>query len=206
MSTVKAVLFDLDGVLVDACELHRVALNKALEEEGYTITLEEHHDRYNGLPTKVKLQMLTTEKGLSVGLHSKISQRKQILTSILAERIIKPNKDIYDLLYYLQNKSIKLACCSNSVRGTVDHLLSITQLFDLVEVSVGNDEGVAPKPAPDIFLEGARRLNVSIEECVIVEDSPIGLKAAYTANPLRVIQVSGPEEVNLSLVPRIFGE
>src|SRR5216684_3361292 len=74
---VGAILFDLDGVLVDATEWHYEALNRALALFGFTISRYEHLSSYNGLPTLKKLEMLTIEKGLPKQLHSMISRLKQ---------------------------------------------------------------------------------------------------------------------------------
>ena len=74
---IKAVIFDLDGVLVDAREIHYEALNKALERFSYTITREEHLSTYDGLPTKKKLALLTEKKGLPQELYDSIWKAKQ---------------------------------------------------------------------------------------------------------------------------------
>ena len=69
------IIFDLDGVLVDACEWHKIALNEALKEvAGFEIGEEEHKSTFNGLPTKVKLKMLTDSNRLTSDLHEKIYQ------------------------------------------------------------------------------------------------------------------------------------
>jgi HAD superfamily hydrolase (TIGR01509 family) len=205
-SSVPAVLFDLDGVLVDACDLHYQALNKALAEHGYTITPEEHYKTYNGRPTKVKLLYLTEQKGLPVALYDAICQRKQEFTRDMIRELIWPNPDTQRLLRELDRQGIEVGVCSNSIRASVVLFLEAAGLHRYVHTVVGNDEGLRPKPAPDLFLEGSRRLCMPIDECVIVEDSPVGLKAAVAANPLRVVKVEGPHEVNLSLLPQILGE
>lgn len=206
MDRVRAVLFDLDGVLVDACELHRQALNEALAEVGYTITEDEHYGRYNGRPTRVKLQMLTEDKGLPLELHSQVSTRKQELTIELIGKIIKPLAGPFDVVKGLWMRRVAVAVCSNSTRTSVCELLSAAHLLSYVDCLVGNDEGIAAKPAPDLYLEGARKLDIPIDQCVIVEDSPVGLQAAYSANPMRVIKVEGPHQVNLELLYDILGE
>ena len=80
MSRITCVLFDLDGVLVDATEWHYDALNRALRLFGFDITRYEHLSGYNGLPTKKKLQMLSVEKGLPTALHAMLSRLKQVYT------------------------------------------------------------------------------------------------------------------------------
>ena len=77
---IKAVLFDMDGVLIDAKDWHYEAMNKALSLFGYTIARYEHLTSYDGLPTSVKLEKLSVEKGLPRSLHKFINEMKQRYT------------------------------------------------------------------------------------------------------------------------------
>ena len=83
MSKIKAVIFDMDGVLIDAKDWHYEALNQALELFGYKISRYDHLVTFDGLPTKKKLEMLTIEKGLPKGLHKFINHMKQIYKNTL---------------------------------------------------------------------------------------------------------------------------
>ena len=98
----KAVIFDLDGVLIDATHWHYEALNKALRLFGYTITEEEHKDFYNGLPTRKKLEHLSRDKGMPVSLHALINLMKQKYTQELIERDCTPD---FQKLYMLKKFS-----------------------------------------------------------------------------------------------------
>ena len=80
MSAIKAVLFDLDGVLIDATEWHYKALNRSLALFGFTISRYDHMATYNGLPTRQKLEMLSVEKGFPRSLHSLVNKIKQKYT------------------------------------------------------------------------------------------------------------------------------
>ena len=96
---VKLVIFDLDGVLVDACEWHRVALNESLKEVcGHEITLEEHYSDYNGLPTKVKLQKLTERNILDESKHEDVYTLKQQKTK---DFLGKPSSSFVKILSYI---------------------------------------------------------------------------------------------------------
>ena len=74
---IKAIVFDMDGVLIEAKDWHYEALNKALRLFGYEISRYDHLVTYDGLPTSKKLEMLSLEKGLPTGLHQFINQMKQ---------------------------------------------------------------------------------------------------------------------------------
>ena len=112
---IKSVIFDLDGVLVDAREIHYEALNNALARYNYTITREEHLSTFDGLPTKKKLELLTERKGLSRDLYNNIWIAKQEETFEILRRL-KPDERIIEVLKKLKNDGIRLAVCSNSIR------------------------------------------------------------------------------------------
>ena len=81
---IKLVIFDMDGVLVDACEWHRIALNEALKEVcNYEISLEDHYKIFNGSPTKVKLKKLSERGIINDNLFEKIETIKQQKTMTL---------------------------------------------------------------------------------------------------------------------------
>ena len=88
---IKTVLFDMDGVLIDATEWHYEALNESLEIFGFTISRDEHQKRFNGMTTRSKLEILTVEKNLPRGLHKIISDIKQDRTLRIAARMCFPN-------------------------------------------------------------------------------------------------------------------
>lgn len=199
----KAVLFDLDGVLVDAVELHFHALNKALGEYGYTITRQEHETTYNGLPTRVKLQLLWRDKGLPESLIEPIKKRKQELTLECIEELpYDPQKPA--LVSALRRAGLKLAVCSNAKHQSVLAMLHRAGLSGMFDVVLGNEDVERPKPAPDIYLLAADLLGVPIGECKIVEDSAVGLEAAALARPLEIVRVAGPAEVDLRLLPQLL--
>ena len=79
--TIKAVIFDMDGVLIDAKEWHYESLNSALSLFGYEISRHDHLVTYDGLPTKKKLEMLSLENGLPTSLHAFVNQLKQQKTT-----------------------------------------------------------------------------------------------------------------------------
>jgi len=199
---VQAVLFDADGVLVDACELHYVALNRALATMGWNISREEHENIYNGLPTAKKLQMLSDTKSFPSDWHKAVHDLKQEFTIAAIDECLTPDLSKRELIADLKSQGILVGVCSNSLRKTLRKMLVSIGVNDLVDLAIGNDDVVNPKPAPDMYLQAAALLDVPIGRCLIVEDSEVGLQAAYAAQPLEVIEVSGPAEVNLSLLKR----
>jgi len=195
---IKAIIFDLDGVLIDATEWHYEALNKSLNLFGYAIGRDDHLKIYNGLPTNEKLKIMSEKQGLPEGLHGIIKAMKKQYTDDVVSQRCRPDHTKQLMLAQLKNRGYKLACCSNAQKYSVMNMLNRAQIDYFFHEIVGNDEGFEPKPQPDIYLVAFERLGVSPEEVVIVEDAPHGIEAAK-ASGAQVIAVRGYEDVNLSL-------
>lgn len=190
---IKAILFDLDGVLIDAKEWHYEAINKALGQFGFTITRDEHLTIYDGISTKEKLIKL----GIPEPLRDIIAELKRNYTRQLVRLETKPSHAKQVMLYQLKKK-YKLGCGSNAQKYSVIEMLELAGIKDYFDEIIGNDEGLPNKPDPSIYLELMRRLKVEPNECVIIEDNQYGIEAA-TRSGAKVIKVKGYEDVNLDL-------
>ncbi len=195
---IKAIIFDLDGVLIDATEWHYEALNDALRLFGFEISREDHLGFYNGLPTSEKLKVLTEKKGLPPGLHETIKEIKRKYTDNRVLQLCSPSHEKQIMLTHLKNKGYQLACCSNAQKYSVLNMLQSAQIDNFFDHIIGNDEGIRPKPAPDIYLATFKMMKLKPEEVVIVEDAVHGIEAAKLSGA-KVIAVRGYEDVNLSL-------
>lgn len=188
----KLILFDLDGVLIDAKELHYEALNEALGPE-YRISKKEHMNIYDGRKTRQKLQMLSERKGLPADLHDDIYNKKQSITIDLIKEL-KPRKEHIKLFQELQDAGYEIGVCSNSIRRTVLTALAKIDLMEFCSVVVSNEDVKNSKPHPEMYWKAMSIMNRLPEETMIVEDSPPGLLAAERsrANYIRVID---PDDV-----------
>lgn len=195
---IKAIIFDLDGVLIDATAWHFEALNDALKLFGYEINLDEHLTTYNGLPTAEKLKKMSEQKGLPLGLHEIIKVLKKKFTDDKVLQLCRPSHEKQIMLANLKNKGYKLVCCSNAQKYSVQNMLKCAQIDHFFDHIIGNDEGFKPKPAPDIYLAAFKALKIKPNEVIVVEDAAHGIEAAK-ASGAKVIAVRGFEDVNLSL-------
>ncbi len=195
---IKAILFDLDGVLVDMPHGHYEALNRALSLFGVLIGEEEHYNSFNGLPTRKKIEELERQGRLPEGLKEFINSIKQTYTKEVIPKYCKPDYSKIILLQRLREKGYTLGCCSNSIKETLHLMLRSAHLFDFFHHIIGNDEVTNPKPDPEIYLKTFERLNVMPDECVIVEDAPPGILAAKRSGAI-VYEVRNVHDVNLSL-------
>lgn len=192
---IKAVIFDMDGVLIDAKEWHYEALNKALGLFGYEISRYDHLVTYDGLPTAKKLEMLSIEKGMPLRLHKFINELKQQYT---VDRIITDCHPIFAHEYALstlKKEGYHLAVASNSIRKTVEMMMEKSNLISYLEFFLSNQDVTHGKPDPEIYNVAIRKLGLKPDECLIVEDNQNGIKAAKAAGG-HVMQVDTVYDVN----------
>lgn len=179
---IKVVIFDLDGVLVDARELHYEALNAALACLGkqYVIDRASHLSTYDGLPTRRKLALLTEQRGLPEDLHDQIWRIKQRATIEIIDNFTYDDR-LREVLRNLRRDGYRIAVCSNSIRDTVKMMLLRKGLLEYCEFYISNQDVINSKPNPEMFLRAMIRLGVAPVECVIVEDSHVGRLAALSS-------------------------
>jgi HAD superfamily hydrolase (TIGR01509 family) len=189
---INLIVFDLDGVLVEAKTIHYDALNSALGEE-YEISWNEHLSIYDGLKTTQKLEMLSQNKGLPIELHSKVWKDKQEYTLNIL-RNLKPNSYLINLFKKLSDDGYKLVVASNSIRKTVLTVLSKLGIMEFMDYIISNEDVLNSKPHPEMYWRAISRMNSLPENTLIVEDSPYGLLAASRAKA-HTLRVKNPTEV-----------
>lgn len=190
---IKLIIFDLDGVLVDAKNIHFDALNESLGPD-YAIEWGDHLSKYDGLKTNQKLELLTKEKGLPVDLYEEIWNQKQKLT-LLKLNSLPPSFELQNCMRKLSNDGYRIACCSNSIRKTVLTVLSKLGIIEFFDLILSNEDVKNSKPHPEIYWKAISMTGYLPEETLIVEDSPFGLLAANRSKS-NVMRVVSPIEVN----------
>jgi len=188
---VKLIIFDLDGVLVEAKNIHFDALNKALGE--YAISWNEHLSTYDGLKTYQKLDMLSKEKDLPIDDHQHIWELKQKYTLQMLSSL-KPNNELQTLMSKLVNDGYQIAVASNSIRKTVLTVLSKLGIMEYMDLVVSNEDVENSKPHPEMYWKAISKMKCLPEETLIVEDSPYGLLAAARSKSY-ILRVKNPKEV-----------
>ena len=193
---IKAVLFDMDGVLIDAKDWHYQALNRALNLFGIPISQFDHITTFDGLPTIEKLKMLTVKTGLPANLHGFINEMKQIYTMEIVHSKCKPTFIHEYALSNLKAMGYKLAVCSNSVKNTVETMMKRSALEGYLDLTMSNEDVVRGKPDPEMYVRAMSNLGVGPSECLIIEDNENGFKAARAAGG-HLLAVRDVVEVNL---------
>lgn len=200
---IKAILFDMDGVLIDAKDWHYEALNKALGLFGIEISRYDHLHTFDGLPTKVKLKMLSEQYYLPEQLHGFVNQMKQKYTAQMIHEKCHPMFHHEYTLSKLHNAGYKIAVCSNSIRSTIELMMEKSMLIDYLDLIVSNEDVKKAKPDPEMYLTAISKFGLKPEECIVVEDNPNGI-AAGKASGASVLEVATVYDVNYENIKRLI--
>lgn len=184
---IRGVLFDLDGVLVDAANWHRDAFNLSLEVHSYApLSQEEHMRDFNGLSSRRKLSMLV-ERGYvpaDVDLHESIHVAKQMYTVELIEQNCVPFARVIDVLVYVRSARLKVGCVTNCSRETTMLMLQKAKLVDLFDTIVTNgdvDGKIKPHPRPYVLGQSNLGLANRRKVCLAIDDTLKGIMSAVDA-------------------------
>ena len=200
--TTKLIIFDLDGVLVEAKNIHYEALNEALGK--YAISWNEHLSTYDGLKTLQKLDMLTKAKGLPIEDHERIWESKQQITLQMLDKL-QPSAELKSVMSTLVQEGYKLAVASNSIRKTVITVLAKLDIVGYMDLIISNEDVLNSKPHPEMYWSTMSKMKCLPEETLIVEDSPYGLLAAARSKSY-ILRVKNPQEVTYDNISNKLNE
>lgn len=178
---IAAIIFDMDGVLIDAKDWHYESLNRALNHFGFNISRYDHLVTFDGLPTRKKLEMLSREHGLPIALHGFLNDLKQIYTTELVHARCKPVFQHEYALSNLKSAGFRLAVASNSVKASVELMMEKSNLASYLDFIISNEDVKIGKPNPDIYFKAMELLGVSPNQTLVVEDNDHGIAAARAA-------------------------
>jgi beta-phosphoglucomutase len=192
---IKAILYDLDGVLVNATEWHYESLNLALKEVvGFEIGREEHISTFNGIPTNTKLDILKKQNRLREEQFQEIWDLKQEKTF----EVIENNAFVDNVKIRLHEgtSNLRKVCVTNSISKSAELMLKKTGQLKYMEFVLSNEDVWRPKPFPEGYIKAMIKLDLHPDECMVVEDSPKGLEAAKWSGA-NVYEVKGYHDVTL---------
>mgnify|MGYP003673943136 FL=1 len=203
---IKLVIFDLDGVLVDARELHYEALNEALADvdSKYIIHRGEHLSTYDGLSTTKKLNMLTKAKGLPKELHDAVWRLKQKKTVEIIDTFT-PDVRMAQIIRRLKKEGYVVACATNSIRETAKLQLIRRGFFEHIDFLYSNQDVNKPKPSTEMYLRCMLKAGVDPDETVIIEDSHHGRKAAMSSGAY-LCAVKDSKDVDYNKIRKVIDE
>ena len=203
---IKAIIFDLDGVLVDTKQIHFEALNAALRKYKFEkISIDDHIKVFDGLPTNEKLKILQKKKNLPKKYFLKINKYKQKVTTEILKKNIKKNNKIIHMMKNLHGK-YKIAVATNAVNSTLKICLNKLGISKYVDFKLSNEDIVNPKPNPEIYLRIFIKFGIYPSEALIVEDSHYGREAAISSGakllPIKKIDELDLKKIKLNLISK----
>jgi HAD superfamily hydrolase (TIGR01509 family) len=200
-SKIKAIIFDLDGVLVDARTLHYEAFRQAFELlcPPHTLKWKEHEELYDGLSTRQKLQKMMDMNILSKETAERVSSEKQRITNTLIEKTVRTRPYLINLLRNLQSEGYILVCATNSIRETLNTVLETIKISEYFSFTLSNNDVENPKPSSEIYSLSFKKLGLLPDQCLICEDSPHGRKAAYSSGA-HVLEIEDAHDLTLEKI------
>lgn len=202
---IKAILFDMDGVLIDAQDWHYEALNQALEVFGYSISRDAHLTTFDGLPTRQKLKMLSASRDLPVGLHEFLNDLKQMHTMAITQQKCKPTFNHQFAFRMLKENGKLIGVCSNSVRQSVMTMMRLSNLDAYLDIVYSNEDVAYGKPNPEMYVSAMRDLNVAADETLILEDNDHGIQAAIESGA-HLMKIGTPGDVTYEAICKRISE
>lgn len=177
---IHAIIFDMDGVLIDSQPMHYEGDRLTLAAHGIDVPIEEMI-AYAGTTNALRFSIFKEKYHLTDSIESLIEEREKIMIDLVTASAAKPTEGSVALLQDIKSVGLKTAVASSSSYPfiyAVLRKLNIESYFDLIFSGESVPNG---KPAPDVFLETCRRLDEQTENCVVIEDSSNGVLAAVRA-------------------------
>ena len=199
---VKAVIFDMDGVLIDTEKHYNVAWCEAAQGAGFDFT-REHALLLRSLDPKLASELMKELFGEGFDYFAIREVRRKLVAERLAKYGLEKKPGIDELLTFLHEKGIKTAVATATpIELTYQHLekIGVKNQFDKI---VSAKQVAHGKPAPDVYLYACEQIGEKPEDCIAVEDSPNGIKSAYAAGckPIMVPDLTQPDE---ELAPMLY--
>lgn len=186
---IKAVIFDLDGLMVDTEPLHSEAFRLVIEEYGgKPVYHQTGLVQVAGIRGVENLRILKEKYEITESVEVLRIKKLAAYQKILKENNIKPRPGLIKLIKSLLSQKLKIAIASNSAKANVYLILQKINLFQSFTTIVGVEDVKKGKPYPDLYLETASRLQVEPENCLALEDSETGVSAAKAAG-MKVIAI-----------------
>lgn len=190
MNNIKAVLFDMDGVILDNQYILFDMLRKALKHKGVDVSTMELVDAYIGLTSNMIYTKVIEKYGLSETTEELRGLITKLTGNYYVDADIEPMSGLLQVLNYLKKQDIRLALVSSTSSHNILSAMNRLSLIKYFDVIIGGDMLKQAKPAPEGYQTAAKQLGVDVKDALVIEDSSIGIQAAKNAG-IKVIGFAG---------------
>ena len=177
----KAVIFDMDGVLVNTEPIYYKVVKEIINENNHDITYKEY-EKYIGMTNEYTWELIKLEYNISQSIEELIDTMMILKDVIIKRDGYELIDGVLDLLEDLKDHNIKIGLASSSPICDILDIVQSTGIDKYFDKLVTGESVDRSKPFPDVFLKAAKELKVSNEECIVIEDSKNGVLAANSAN------------------------
>lgn len=204
INKIKAIIFDMDGVIFDTEMVYLKVWSKIFEKYGYKMTKEIYISVLGTGRENVK-KVFVNNYGSNLPIDDMYKERDENLAKEI-EKGVALKAGAYEILKYLKENDFKIALATSAISKRAFKQLKQANIYKFFDAVVCRDEVEKTKPNPDIFLKAADKLNVNKSECIVIEDSSAGIKAAFNAGmiPIHVIDLKDADSDILEMAYKSF--
>ncbi|MEP6616236.1 MAG: HAD family phosphatase [Ginsengibacter sp.] len=184
----KAVIFDLDGTLIDNNSFHLISWKRYIKKTGRDISEEEYKKYINGRTNKDAVEYIYGKK-MSDEEALQYTLEKEEIYRNLYKPVIKPIAGLVDFLQHLQQLGIPMAIATSGIQVNIDFMFDNIPIKKYFKVVVNSADIKHGKPDPEIYLKTASMLGFSPKQCLVFEDSMVGIQAAKAAR-MKVVAIA----------------
>ncbi len=202
---IKAVIFDMDGLMFDTEVVYKIAWTEAAAKKGYHLD-DEKHSYLRGSNGVMQRGHFVRWYGEEVPFDEIKSDCRAYMVEYLSTHEIPIKAGLFELLEELKKRGYKIAVATGTQRHNAIRWWKKAGVYEYIDVGVGGDEVSRGKPDPEIFLKAVEKLGVSAHECIVLEDSFNGIRAAKAAgcSPIMIPDLEQPSDEINALCDHVF--
>ncbi|WKV12783.1 HAD family phosphatase [Marivirga harenae] len=178
-SNKKAIIFDMDGVIIDNISYHIEALKIFLKQFGKEVTEEEFQNHYNG--RTIQEVILDLKPGADPKEVMRLAEEKEKIYRDLYSQDLAPTPGLMEFLPKAKKAGLKMAVATSAITANADFTLDGLNIREYFDAVIDSTMVIKGKPDPQIYIKAAEQLNISPENCVVMEDALAGIQSAKSA-------------------------